>query len=48
MQRLFGRLREVVTYKNRTTGRLFQEEVRALLLLFTEDNLFSDLLRGMT
>ena len=29
MQRLSGRLREVVAHKNRTTGALFQEEVRA-------------------
>ena len=29
MQRLSGRLREVVAHKNRTTGGLFQEEVRA-------------------
>ena len=36
MQRLSGRLREVVAYKNRTTGGLFQEEVRAHLM---EDNL---------
>ena len=32
MQRLKGRLREVVVYKNRTTRGLFQEEVRAHLL----------------
>ena len=35
MQRLSGRLREVVVYKDRTTGRLFREEVQAHL----EDNL---------
>ena len=32
MQSLSGRLEEVVAYKNQTTGRLFQEEVRAHLL----------------
>ena len=33
MQRLSGRLREVVAYKNRTTaGRLFRENIRAHLL----------------
>ena len=31
MQRLSGRLREVVAYKNRTTGSLFGEEVWAHL-----------------
>ena len=39
MQRLSGRLREVVAYKNRTTGGLFREEVRHLY--FMEDNLFN-------
>lgn len=29
---LGSRLREVVAYKNRATGRLFQDEVRAHLL----------------
>ena len=29
---LGGSLREVVAYKNRTTGRLLQDEVRAHLL----------------
>ena len=32
MQSLSGRLEEVVAYKNQTTGRLFQEQVRAHLL----------------
>ena len=32
MQSLSARLEEVVAYKNQTTGRLFQEEVRAHLL----------------
>ena len=31
MQRLSGRLREVVVYKDRTTGGLFREEVQAHL-----------------
>ena len=37
MQRLCGRLREVVAYKNRTKGSLFREEVRHIY--FMEDNL---------
>ena len=32
MQRLSGRLRKVVVYKNRTTGVLFREEVQVQLL----------------
>ena len=32
LQGLSGRLREVVVYKNRTTGGLFREEVQAHLL----------------
>ena len=32
MQGLSGRLREVVAYKNRTTGGLFREEVQTHLL----------------
>ena len=32
MQRLSGRLREVVVYKNRTIGGLFREEVQTHLL----------------
>ena len=32
MQGLSGRLREVVAYKNRTTGALFREEVQTHLL----------------
>jgi len=32
MQRLSGRLREVVVYKNQTTRGLFQEEAQARLL----------------
>ena len=32
MQRLWGRLREVVVYKNRTTGSLFWEEGQVHLL----------------
>ena len=32
MQRLSGRLWELVVYKNRTAGGLFQEEVQAHLL----------------
>ena len=32
MQRLSGRLREVVAYKNQTTGGLFREEAQAHLL----------------
>ena len=32
MQRLSGRLREVVPYKNQTTGGLFREEVQTHLL----------------
>ena len=32
MQRLSGRIREVVIYKNWTAGGLFQEEVQAHLL----------------
>ena len=32
MQRLSGRLREVVVYKNRTTGGIFREEFQAQLL----------------
>ena len=39
MQRLSGCLREVVIYKNRTSGSLFQEEVQAHLLKIMEDNL---------
>ena len=35
MQRLSGRLREVVVKKNRTTGRLFRAEVQAHLLYIT-------------
>ena len=38
MQRLSGRLREAVAYKNRTIGRLFREKIRAHLL-YMEDNL---------
>ena len=32
MQRLSGRLREVIVYKSRTTGRLFREKAQAHLL----------------
>ena len=39
MQRLSGRLQEVVVYKNRTTGGLFWEEVNASHIYFMEDNL---------
>ena len=39
MQRLSGRLQEVVIYKNWTRGSLFQEEVQAHLLKIMEDNL---------
>ena len=39
MQRLSGRLRKVVNYKNRITGSLFQEEVQVHLLKIMEDNL---------
>ena len=41
MQRLSGRLREVVNYKNRITGSLFQEEVQVHLLKIMEDNLLN-------
>ena len=41
MQRLSGRLREVVNYKNRITGSLFQEEVQVHLLKIMEVNLLN-------
>ena len=39
VQRLSGRLQEVVVYNKWTTGDLFREEVQAHLYYFMEDNL---------
>ena len=39
VQRLSGRLQEVVVYKKWTTGDLFREEVQTHLYYFMEDNL---------
>ena len=44
MQRLSGRLREVIAYKNRTTGRLFRGEVQGHLTLGARD--FSSAVSG--
>ena len=45
MQRLIsGLLREVVVYKNRSTGGLFREEVQAHLLM--KDNLLHAMSKG--